>query len=166
MTEERKKKESIFGPHPFFSKRSSAAPGSGVKRKGWSPFPRKLTDDEKKARALKKAQKRKALTLLIEKGKYDKVTVMISKGLLEFIGLFMAKLYLTRSRMFNFMIVGASGTILNWFLFNLFRLLVPMEFIAFVFAVLCAFLWNYMWNEAWTFKYKNIEKSEDSINGG
>jgi putative flippase GtrA len=62
----------------------------------------------------------------------------------------LARFYLWRSQMFNFMLVGASGCILGWFLFNIFRPFLVFEFLAWVVTTLCVFMWNYTWNKVWS----------------
>lgn len=156
MPEEEKEKHSIFGPHPFSSGRSK----NGSRPK-WTPFGKTLTAAEKNAKRLKKQQKKEALESVIQKGNYDRVTVLIAKIILEFAGLGLAKMYVKSCRLFNFMLVGATGTIFGWFLFNLYRALLPWEFVAYIFTVLTTFVWNYIWNERWTFRYKNIEKPDE-----
>lgn len=160
MTEEKKKKRSIFGPNPFRDRSESRK--FGPRGEPFSPFGKRLTPEERRLKKLRAANNRRILKSIIDSGTYDRVTSLISQVILAVLGMTLARFYLRRYRMFNFMVVGATGCIVNWLIFNLFRLFIPIEFIAFLFAVLITFLWNYIWNEAWTFKYKNIQRKEEN----
>jgi len=134
-------------------------------------FPKPKTKEQlmkEKIKQLEAKAKRDASKRLLDEslhhGLYDKATVLIAKvvnlligSLSPNLGFSCASFYLKRQRMFNFMIVGASGCLLGWALFNGYRI-VFSEVIAWIFTTLCVFFWNYFWNESWTFKYKNINK--------
>jgi hypothetical protein len=69
----------------------------------------------------------------------------------------LARLYLWKPMMFNFMLVGASGTILSWILYEgIFRPFLSSlfggTFIGMVITTLIVFLWNYTWNKRWSLK--------------
>lgn len=128
--------------------------------KPYDPF-KKLTPEERKDKRLKKAVEKAKLENLTSQKKYDRLTLIIAQTIHSFLGFTLARFYLLRHRMFNFMLVGGTGTIVSWLLFNMFRMIIPIEFVAYVTTVLCTFLWNYVLNESWTFKYKNIEAGKD-----
>lgn len=57
--------------------------------------------------------------------------------------------------MFNFMLVGASGTVISWLLYEgIFRILFfPLPggtFLGMVITTCLVFLWNYTWNRKWS----------------
>lgn len=87
--------------------------------------------------------------------KYDELTEQV-KGLLERIpraGKLLSRLYLWKHMLFNFMLIGATGTVLSWFLYEfLFRpnfVFFGGSFLAFISVTALVFLWNYFWN--WRF---------------
>jgi hypothetical protein len=86
---------------------------------------------------------------------YDKITKAIYHALwyIKFSGKpVVANMYVNSPMLYNFMVVGATGVFINWIVFNLFRMLIGggiFEFIAFVGATLCTFMWNFVWNKKW-----------------
>lgn len=89
--------------------------------------------------------------------KYDPVTRKISSLAYRIprLGPSVSKFYLWRFTMINFMIVGASGLILSFLLYEgLFRiLLVPFwggTFIGMFITTILVFFWNYLWNRHWS----------------
>ncbi len=90
---------------------------------------------------------------------YDKLTVAIN-GLLSrlpYLGKYASRLYLWKPQMFNFMCVGASGTVLSYVLYEgiLRRLLVAYPggtFLGMVITTIIVFLWNFTWNKRWSLK--------------
>lgn len=95
----------------------------------------------------------------MKKMKYDPITEGI-KSLLEKIpraGKYLAKLYLWKPMMFNYMLVGASGTVLSWLLYEgVFRVLLfelPFgTFLAMVIVTIIVYFWNFTWNKKWSLK--------------
>lgn len=91
--------------------------------------------------------------------KFDPLTQKIA-DLLERIpraGKYFARLYLWKPMMFNYMLVGASGTVLSWFLYEgVFRaLLVGLPFgtfLAMVIVTIIVYFWNFTWNKRWSLK--------------
>jgi putative flippase GtrA len=67
---------------------------------------------------------------------------------------FIAELYIKHYRLWNFMVVGASGTVLNWLLYEgIFRPLFHFAtLIGMVISTFIVFYWNYFWNKVWTFR--------------
>lgn len=99
----------------------------------------------------RKLRKKKSKQLL----KYDGLTEQM-RGLLERIpriGSQLSRLYLWKHMLFNFMLIGATGTVLNWFLYEfIFRpnfVFFGGSLLAFVCVTALVFLWNYFWN--WRF---------------
>lgn len=99
----------------------------------------------------KQRHKQKADQLI----KYDELTEQL-RGLLERIpraGKLLSRIYMWKHMMFNFMLIGATGTVLSWFLyefafrpsFNFFG----GSFLAFICVTFIVFIWNYFWN--WRF---------------
>jgi hypothetical protein len=69
----------------------------------------------------------------------------------------LARLYLWKPMMFNFMLVGASGTVLSWILYEgIFRPVLGSifggTFLGMVITTLIVFLWNYTWNKRWSLR--------------
>jgi hypothetical protein len=122
---------------------------SKVVRRGPFYAPRPLTEKEKKEKELKRKINRKLLDKMFKDGSFDRATQIIAM-MISYVSFPLAKFYLWRSQMFNFMLVGASGCILGWLLFNIFRPLLFFEFLAWVVATLCVFMWNYTWNKVWS----------------
>lgn len=122
---------------------------SKVVRRGPFYMPRPLTEKERKERDLRKRANRKLLERMMNAGSYDKATRLVAI-IISYVSFPLAKFYLWRSQMFNFMLVGASGCILGWLLFNIFRLILVFEFLAWVVTTLCVFMWNYTWNKVWS----------------
>lgn len=91
--------------------------------------------------------------------KYDPLTEQIA-GLLRRIprlGNPIAGFYLWKPMMFNYMLVGATGTVLNWFLYEIIvRPLVYWfwggTFLGITVVTICVFLWNFTWNKRWSLK--------------
>jgi hypothetical protein len=102
----------------------------------------------------KKGNQQSSLTL-----KYDPLTEQIA-GLLRRIprlGAPIAGIYLWKPMMFNYMLVGATGTVLNWFLYEIIvRPLVYWfwggTFLGVTLVTICVFLWNFTWNKRWSLK--------------
>jgi hypothetical protein len=89
----------------------------------------------------------------------DSLTEQIGKLLIQIpqVGDKLARLYLSKAMMFNFMLVGASGTVLSWILYEgIFRPFLSSlwggTFIGMVITTLIVFLWNYTWNKRWSLK--------------
>jgi len=122
---------------------------SKVVRHGPFYAPRPLTDKEKKERDLKRKINRELLYKMFKDGSFDRATQIIAV-IISYVSFPLAKFYLWRSQMFNFMLVGASGCILGWLLFNIFRPFLVFEFLAWVVTTLCVFMWNYTWNKVWS----------------
>jgi len=88
---------------------------------------------------------------------YDPVSDAISKYLLKVpgIGSYLSKVYLWRFCTFNFMIVGASGMLLSYFLyegfFRTFAAGLPGGmFLGMMITTLLVFFWNFIWNKKWS----------------
>lgn len=84
---------------------------------------------------------------------YDPLTENIS-NLLEMIP-FAKRLYMWKPMLFNFMIVGSSGMILSWLIYEglLRSLLVNFwggTFFGMALTTFLVFLWNYTWNKNWS----------------
>ena len=88
--------------------------------------------------------------------KYDPLTERIREllGRVPHVGSYFARLYLWRAMMFNFMLVGATGLILSWILYegllrNLFVNLLGDfgTFIGMMVTTTAVFLWNYELNK-------------------
>lgn len=102
----------------------------------------------------KKANQQSSIML-----KYDPLTEQIA-GLLRRIprlGDPIAGIYLWKPMMFNYMLVGATGTVLNWFLYEIIvRPLVYWfwggTFLGVTVVTICVFLWNFTWNKRWSLK--------------
>lgn len=98
--------------------------------------------------------------------KYDKVTIFIWKILWYMkIGdsTFFANMYATSPMLYNFMLVGASGAVLQWILYegifrSMFSGFLGLGFGTFVgtaTAVLCVFFWNFIWNKKWSLSIRS-----------
>lgn len=90
---------------------------------------------------------------------FDPLTEQIKQLLLRIpkLGKSLAAMYLWKPMLFNFMIVGASGTVLNWILYefvfrNILLFLWGGTFIAMVITTLLVFFWNYSLNKRWSLK--------------
>lgn len=90
---------------------------------------------------------------------YDKVTRKIWEllGSIPKVGSQVASAYAWKPMMFNYMLVGASGTILSWILYEgITRPLVSGfwggTFIGMVFVTIIVFLWNFFWNRKWSLR--------------
>lgn len=88
---------------------------------------------------------------------YDPLSDRISQILLRFpgIGKYISQVYLWRFCTFNFMIVGASGMLLSYFLYEgFFRIFMsPYPFGLFsgmLITTVIVFFWNYFWNKKWS----------------
>lgn len=106
---------------------------------------------------MKKKAKRRKKGNLSTRISFDPITKQISQLLLGIprVGEKLAGLYLWKPMMFNFMLVGASGTVLSWLLYEgFFRVLLlslPFgTFIGMVITTCLVFLWNYTWNKRWS----------------
>jgi len=93
------------------------------------------------------------------KMEYDPLTEQIKRLLLRIptLGKRFAQMYLWKPMMFNFMLVGATGTFLNWILYELiFRNILVIfwggTFIAMVLTTFLVFVWNFTWNKRWSLK--------------
>jgi hypothetical protein len=89
--------------------------------------------------------------------KYDPVTERIHEllGKIPRVGSQLARVYYWRPMMFNFMLVGASGTLLSYGLYEgIFRpALSPLfggAFLGMVITTILVFLWNFTWNKRWS----------------
>ena len=89
--------------------------------------------------------------------KYDSVTEKIHAllGKIPRVGSLLARLYYWRPMMWNFMLVGASGTLLSYGLYEgIFRpALSPLfggAFLGMVITTILVFLWNFTWNKRWS----------------
>lgn len=91
---------------------------------------------------------------------HDSLTAQIAQLLVKIprVGSQFVKLYLWRNMMFNFMLVGATGMILSWLLYEcVFRILfVDMwqlwlgSFWGMMLTTTLVFLWNYSLNKKWS----------------
>ena len=88
---------------------------------------------------------------------YDPVSDKISQLLAKIpaLGSFLSRIYLWRFCTFNFMIVGASGMLLSYFLyegfFRIFMISFPGGlFMGMVITTALVFVWNYFWNKKWS----------------
>jgi hypothetical protein len=104
---------------------------------------------------MKKKQNHSSSTTL----KYDPLTEQIGKMLIRIprLGEQFAKFYLWKYMLFNYMIVGATGTVLNWFLYEIIvRPLVYWfwggTFLGITLVTICVFYWNFTWNKRWSLK--------------
>ena len=100
--------------------------------------------------------------------KQDPATRKINRLILRIpkVGSRISQIYLWRSTMINFMIVGASGMILSFLLYEgLFRsLLIKFfggTFLAMIITTLLVFIWNYLWNRHWSLSIKSQLLSMD-----
>lgn len=105
--------------------------------------------------------KKKLKLTVIKEVPYDRVTVFIAGLLLSFpkIGKHLSNIYLWKPLMFNYMFVGASGTVLSWVLYEgIFRSFVAGfwggTFLGMVATTILVFLWNYTWNRHWSLNPK------------
>ena len=90
---------------------------------------------------------------------HDRLTELISRllGSAPRVGKYLVNVYLWKPGMFNYMLVGASGTVLSYLLYEgLFRVLLsPMwggTFLGMVIVTVLVFLWNFFWNKKWSLK--------------
>ena len=65
------------------------------------------------------------------------------------------RLYMWKPMLFNFMIVGASGMILSWIIYEGFLRSLMVNFLGGTFfgmliTTFLVFLWNYTWNKKWS----------------
>lgn len=88
---------------------------------------------------------------------YDPVSDGIAKNLLRvpIIGSYISRIYLWRFCTFNFMIVGASGMLLSYFLYEgFFRNFMSVYpgglFMGMMITTFLVFFWNYIWNKKWS----------------
>jgi hypothetical protein len=90
---------------------------------------------------------------------YDPLTEQIG-GLLNRIpriGKHAADLYFWKHMLFNYMLVGATGTFLNWFIYEM--MIRPLvywfwggTFLGVTITTVLVFFWNYTWNKKWSLK--------------
>lgn len=87
--------------------------------------------------------------------KYDGLTETVKAWLerIPRIGKLLSRIYLWKYMLFNFMLIGATGTVLSWFLYEfIFRPVLNFwggSLLAMVCTTALVFLWNYFWN--WRF---------------
>jgi len=88
---------------------------------------------------------------------YDPVSDGIAQNLkrIPVVGCQLSRIYLWRFCTFNFMIVGASGMLLSYLLYEgFFRLFMsPFPgglFMGMLFTTALVFIWNYFWNKKWS----------------
>lgn len=88
---------------------------------------------------------------------YDPVSDRIAKTLnrIPWVGSYFSRIYLWRFCTFNFMIVGASGMLLSYFLYEGFfrTYMSPYPgglFLGMLLTTFLVFLWNYFWNRHWS----------------
>lgn len=88
---------------------------------------------------------------------HDPKTDAINGWLLKVpgIGCYLSRIYLWRFCTFNFMLVGASGFLLSWLLYEGFFRIVFSGFpfgtlIGMLITTVLVFLWNYFWNKTWS----------------
>lgn len=91
--------------------------------------------------------------------KRDSATEFISSNLgkIPYVGKKLQELYLWKPTMFNYMLVGASGSVLSYLLYEgLFRvLLLPYpggRYLGMVITTVIVYFWNYSWNRRWSLK--------------
>jgi hypothetical protein len=91
--------------------------------------------------------------------KYDGLTEQIGQLLTRIprVGEQIAKFYLWKYMLFNYMMVGASGVFLNWFVYEI--LIRPFvfrfwggTFLGVTLTAIIVFYWNYTWNKRWSLK--------------
>lgn len=63
-----------------------------------------------------------------------------------------AKFYLSRAQLWNYIAVGVTGTVVQWLWFTFMRPFLLFEFFAFVISVLIAYVWTYYLNKKWVFR--------------
>lgn len=88
---------------------------------------------------------------------YDPSTDTINRYLLKipYVGPLLSRVYLWRFCTFNFMIVGASGMLLSFLLYEGFfrTFMSPFPgglFFGMMITTILVFLWNYFWNKNWS----------------
>lgn len=90
---------------------------------------------------------------VIDIAQYDKATQTIYK-ILRYVGL--ANVYMMAPMVLNYMVVGATGTVLNWAIYeHIFRPVFvvfgqPGTFVGIVITTVLVFLWNYYFNKRWS----------------
>ena len=100
----------------------------------------------------------------------DKVTQKISELLekIPYCGASLAKLYNWNFMMFNTMIVGATGTLLSYGLYEgMFRPALSVffggAFLAMVITTIVVFVWNFEFNKAWGLNFRaQIQKLKEN----
>jgi len=93
--------------------------------------------------------------------KYDRVTRVIGKALKTAHIPWIASAYARSPLVFNYMLVGASGTVLNWLIYE--HAVRPVfvifgqigTFTGIVVTTVLVFLWNYFWNKRWSLNAKS-----------
>lgn len=91
--------------------------------------------------------------------KYDPLTEQIG-GILNRIprmGKHAARFYFWKPMLFNYMLVGATGTFLNWFIYEM--MIRPLvycfwggTFLGVTITTILVFFWNFTWNKRWSLK--------------
>lgn len=84
---------------------------------------------------------------------FDPFTEQISR-FLEKVPI-LRRLYLWKYMMFNFMIVGSSGLVLSWIIYEGFLRSLMVDFLGgtflgMVITTFLVFCWNYFWNKKWS----------------
>ena len=88
---------------------------------------------------------------------YDPLTEQIQHLLIRIpkVGALFARLYLWRAMMFNFMLVGSTGLVISWILYEcvfraLFLNLWGGTFLGMTITTTLVFFWNYALNKRWS----------------
>ena len=88
---------------------------------------------------------------------WDKTSFFINDLILKipYIGKSVSRLYLWKFMMFNFMLVGSSGMVISWILYEGFfrNILVSLwggTFLAMFITTILVFMWNYVFNKKWS----------------
>lgn len=88
---------------------------------------------------------------------YDPVSDRISQLLnkIPAVGSYLSRIYLWRFCTFNFMIVGASGMLLSYLLYEGFFRTVMISFpgglfLGMMITTILVFCWNFIWNKKWS----------------
>jgi len=94
--------------------------------------------------------------------KCDPATRRINRLILKIpkVGARISQLYLWRYTMFNFMIVGGTGMVLSFLLYEgiLRRILIVLwggTFLGMLITTFIVFLWNFFWNQYWSLSIKS-----------